>query len=164
MALFNGTYVQNFDAKGRVSVPASFRIALRAGAVSISASSEGPVSIPLVLRPSEKAQCIEAQTEVKHQALVAELEKLDPLSEEYDALATVLFADAWPIETDKEGRIIIHETLLGHAGISRSGSVAFVGMGTRFQLWHPDNVPGQKASAQATYRARMARQREAVGA
>jgi MraZ protein len=160
MALFNGTYVQNFDAKGRVSVPASFRIPLRAGAVSIPAAAEGPVSIPLVLRPSDKTQCIEALTEVKHQALVAELEKLDPLSEEYDALATVLFADAWPIETDKEGRIIVHDTLLGHAGITRSGSVAFVGMGTRFQLWHPDNVPGHKASAHATNRARMTRQRE----
>jgi MraZ protein len=160
MALFNGTYVQNFDAKGRVSVPASFRIALRAGAVGIPASNDGPVSIPLVLRPSDKAQCIEALTEVKHQALVAELEKLDPLSEEYDALAMVLFADAYPIETDKEGRIIVHDALLGHAGISRGGSVAFVGMGTRFQLWHPDNVPDHKASAQATNRARMARQRE----
>jgi MraZ protein len=160
MPLFNGTYVQNFDAKGRVSVPASFRAALRAGAVSISASTEGPVSIPLVLRPSEKAQCIEALTEEKHQDLLAELEKLDPLSEEYDALATVLFADAWPVETDKEGRVIVHDSLLTHAGISRSGTVAFVGMGTRFQLWHPDNVPGHKASAQATNRARMARQRQ----
>jgi MraZ protein len=160
MALFNGTFVQNFDSKGRVSVPASFRIPLRAGAVSIPAASEGPVSIPMILRPSDKTQCIEAWTEEKHQALVAELEKLDPLSEEYDALATVLFADAFPIETDKEGRIIVHDTLLGHAGIARTGSVAFVGMGTRFQLWHPDNVPGHKASAQATNRARMARQRE----
>lgn len=160
MALFNGTYVQNFDAKGRVSIPASFRIALREGAVSIPVASDGPVSIPLVLRPSDKAQCIEALTEVKHQALLAELEKLDPLSEEYDALATVLFADAWPVETDKEGRIIVHDTLLRHAGIARSGSVAFVGMGTRFQLWHPDNVPGHKAAAHATNRARMTRQRE----
>ena len=162
MALFNGTYVQNFDAKGRVSVPASFRVPLRAGAVNIPAGSDGPVSIPLVLRPSEKVQCIEALTEEKHQALVAELEKLDPLSDEYDALATVLFADAWPVETDKEGRIIIHDTLLIHAGLSRTGSVAFVGMGTRFQLWHPDNVPAQKAMAQATNRARMTRLREAA--
>ena len=52
MALFNGTYVQNFDAKGRVSVPASFRVALRAGAVNIAASGDGQISIPLVLRPS----------------------------------------------------------------------------------------------------------------
>src|ERR1700722_12694740 len=160
MALFNGTYMQNFDAKGRVSVPASFRVALRAGAVNVAASGEGQISIPLVLRPSDKTNSIEALTEIRHQSLVAELEKLDPLSEEYDALATVLFADAYPIETDKEGRIIVHDTLLGHAGITRSGSVAFVGMGTRFQLWHPDNVPEHKASAQATNRARMARQRE----
>jgi len=162
MALFNGTYVQNFDAKGRVSIPASFRAALRAGAVNIDASEDGPVSIPLVLRPSEKVQCIEALTQVRHQSQVAELEKLDPLSEDYDALAMVLFADAWPIETDREGRVIIHDNLLGFAGISRTGSVAFVGLGTRFQLWHPDNVPGHKAAAQATNRARMARQREAV--
>jgi MraZ protein len=160
MALFNGTYMQNFDAKGRVSVPASFRAALRAGAVNIASANEGQISIPLVLRPSDKVQCIEALTEVKHQALVAELEKLDPLGEEYDALATVLFADAYPIETDKEGRIIVHDALLGHAGISRSGCVAFVGMGTRFQLWHPDNVPGRKAEAQATNRERMIRLRE----
>jgi MraZ protein len=160
MALFNGTYVQNFDAKGRVSVPASFRVALRGGAVNPPANGEGPTSIPLVLRPSDKGQCIEALTETRHLALVAELEKLDPLSEEYDALATVLFADAYPIETDKEGRIIVHDALLSHAGISRSGSVAFVGMGTRFQLWNPDNVPGRKAEAHAANRDRMARQRE----
>jgi len=160
MPLFNGTYVQNFDAKGRVSIPASFRAALRAGAAKPIPQTEGPISIPLVLRPSEKAQCIEALTEVSHHALVAELEKLDPLSEEYDALATVLFADAYPLETDKEGRIIVSDALLGFAGIARTGNVAFVGMGTRFQLWHPDNVSGRKASAQATNSARMARQRE----
>lgn len=159
MALFNGTYVQNFDAKGRISVPAPFRVALRAGAVSIPVDSEGPVSIPLVLRPSDKSQCIDAMTETRHQALVAELEKLDPLSEEYDALATVLFADAWPLETDKEGRIIIPDNLLSHAGVTRTGNIAFVGMGTRFQLWHPDNVHGHKEAAREANRARMARQR-----
>ncbi len=162
MPLFNGTYVQNFDAKGRVSIPALFRAALRDGTVNPIPQTEGPVSIPLVLRPSEKAQCIEALTEQRHQALVAELEKLDPLSEEYDELATVLFADAYPIETDKEGRAIVPDPLLAYAGISRGGSVAFVGMGTRFQLWHPDNVPARKAEAQAAYRARMSRRPEAM--
>jgi MraZ protein len=145
-----------------VSIPASFRAALRAGAVSVSTVDDGPISIPLVLRPSDKVRCIEALTEQRHQALAAELEKLDPLSEEYDALATVLFADAYPIETDKEGRIIIHDALLGLAGITRAGSVAFVGMGTRFQLWNPDDVPGRKAAAHVTNSARVARQREAV--
>jgi MraZ protein len=161
MALFNGTFVQNFDAKGRVSIPALFRIALRLGAVNAIAQTEGPVSIPLVLRPSEKSRCIEGLTETRHHALVEELEKLDPLSDEYDALATVLFSDAYPIETDKEGRVIVPEPLLHHAGIARDGSVAFVGMGTRFQIWHPDHVADHKASAHSANRARMSRQREA---
>jgi MraZ protein len=164
VALFNGTYVQNFDAKGRVSIPASFRVALRAGAVSLNGVDEGPVSIPLVLRPSDKSQCIEALTEKKHQDLVAELDKLDPLSDDYDALATVLFADAWTLETDKEGRVIIPDGLLAHAGISRGGTVpsavAFVGMGTRFQLWNPENVAAHKAAQHAAHRARTTRPRD----
>lgn len=162
MPLFNGTYVQNFDLKGRVSIPASFRAALRAGAVTIADATEGPVSIPLVLRPSEKVQCIEAFTEMRHQSQVAELEKLDPLSEEYDALATVLFGDAYPIETDKEGRVIINERLLELAGISREAGVAFVGLGTRFQLWNPNDVSARKDEARARVRARNARQTEAA--
>ena|ERR1051326_3220884 len=162
MALFNGTFVLNFDAKGRVSIPASFRTALRLGAMNTVPQTDGPVSIPLVLRPSDRAPCIEGLTEIRHQALVDELEKLDPLSEEYDALATVLFADAYPVETDKEGRVIIPEPLLSHAGISRDGSAAFVGMGTRFRIWHPDNVSGHKMSARETNRARVSRQRETV--
>ena len=157
MALFNGTFIQNFDAKGRVSIPALFRTALRGGAVNAIPQTEGPVSIPLVLRPSEKTRCIEGLTETRHQALVDELEKLDPLSDAYDALATVLFADAWPIETDKEGRVIIPDPLLRHAGIARDGSVAFIGLGTRFQIWHPDNVADHKAAARDAVRAREAR-------
>jgi MraZ protein len=160
MALFNGTFVQNFDAKGRVSIPALFRTALRAGTVSATAQTDGPLSIPLVLRPSEKTRCIEGLTETRHQALVEELEKLDPLSDDYDALATVLFADAWPIETDKEGRVIIPDPLLRHAGIARDGSVAFIGLGTRFQIWHPDNVADCKTAARDANRARMTRQRD----
>ena len=91
--------------------------------------------------------------------MATELEKLDPLSEEYDALATVLFADAWPTETDKEGRIILQDGLLGHAGIARTGSVAFVGLGTRFQSLASETMsPRTRRTAQhSAYRARATR-------
>ena len=160
MALFNGTYVQNFDQKGRVSIPAQFRMALREGVTNPVSLGEGPASLPLVLRPSEKVNCIEGFTETRHRAQVDELEKLDPMSEDYDALATVLFADAYPIETDKEGRITLHDALLSFAGLARDGKVTFVGMGTRFQIWHPDRVAAHKAAAQAANAARMARQKQ----
>ena len=162
MAHFSGTYVQNFDQKGRVSVPAPFRVALRAGCERLSTASDGPVAIPLVLRPSEKAACIEGWTESGFNGLLAELEKLDQLSAEYDALATVLYGDAYPMETDKEGRIIVPDALLAGAGISRGENVAFLGLGSRFQLWEPEAVAAQKAAALAVNAARLALRKAAV--
>lgn len=157
MSLFNGTFVQNFDQKGRVSIPAAFRAALRHGVANPGALPDGPCSLPLVLRPSEKVDCIEGFTEIRHRQQIDELDKLDPMSEDYDALAMVLFSDAYPIETDKEGRITLHDVLLNFAGLSRDGAVAFVGMGHRFRIWHPDKVPAAKGAARETNAARMAR-------
>ena len=168
MAHFSGTHVQNFDLKGRVSVPASFRAALRENSATVrerAALSEGAagvfLAIPLVLRPSEKARCLEGWTEDRFNTLSAQLDSLDPLSAEHDAMATVIYGDAYTLETDKEGRIVIPDALLRGAGISRAGSVAFLGLGTRFQLWEPSLVPGQKAAALAAYHARVARQKDA---
>ena len=150
MAYFGGTFMQTFDQKWRVSVPAPFRAALKDGsdkARKLSALIDGAIPIPLVLRPSEKADCIEGWTEDRFAELTEVLDKLHPLSEEYDELAMVVYGDAYPTETDKEGRIIISDALLAHAGLSRAPtgkpagglkepvSVAFIGLGKRFQLW-----------------------------
>jgi MraZ protein len=160
--LFNGTFVQSFDAKGRVSVPARFRDALRAGSANPVAPAEGNATTSLVLRPSDKLQCIEVWTEANHHALIAELEKLDPLSDEYEAMAIVLFSRAYPMETDKEGRVIIPDMLLGDAGIDRADKVAFLGMGTRFELWHPSRVDERVTSAIVANKARRIKEREAA--
>jgi MraZ protein len=161
MALFSGTHYQNFDSKGRVSVPASFRNALRESS-SIAAAAPGPISIPLVLRPSNQARCIDGWTENRFSDLQAELDKLDPLSVEREALATVVFGDAHVMETDKEGRIIIDADLLSFAGIARGGQIAFLGLGTQFQIWDPDAVAEWKAAAQAINNERVASHRRAA--
>jgi MraZ protein len=160
MALFSGTHLQNFDAKGRVSVPAPFRAALRES--SSIATAHGPISIPLVLRPSDQSKCIEGWTEHRFNDLQAELEKLDPLSVEREALATVLFGDAHVMETDKEGRIIIDANLLTNAGISRDGQIAFLGLGTQFQIWNPGAMAEWKAAALAINNNRVSRRQQAA--
>lgn len=162
MAHFSGTHVQNFDSKGRVSVPALFRAALREDSETASArtaAGERAIGIPLVLRPSEKAPCIEGWTENRFSALSAQLEQFEPMSDDYDALATVIYGDAYPLETDREGRVIIPEALLDHACIARADSAAFLGLGTRFQIWEPARVPGQKSASLAALRVRQARER-----
>lgn len=164
MAHFSGTYVQNFDSKGRVSVPAPYRAALRESSATVrerATAGEGAAGVPLILRPSEKVRCVEGWTEDRFNALSTQLDRIDPLSAEYDAMATVIYGDAYTLETDKEGRIVIPDALLRSAGISRADSVAFLGLGTRFQLWEPSLVPGQKAAALAAYHARVAKQKDA---
>lgn len=132
-----GTHQSRFDAKGRMSVPAPFRAALRSFAV------EGVAS--LILRPSHTLSCIDAWPASRFEALAAGFEKIDLFNEDQDDLATTLYADAWPVEPDKEGRIVVPDSLVQHAGLIES--VAFMGLGARFQIWEPSAALHRKMTA-----------------
>ncbi|GAC1347923.1 MAG: transcriptional regulator MraZ [Acetobacteraceae bacterium] len=132
-----GTHQTRFDAKGRMSVPAAFRTMLRTG------SEDGAAS--LVLRPSHKHSCIEAWPSATFQALAGSFDGLDVFSADQDDLTTALYADAWPVEPDKEGRIVVPESLVQHAGLT--DSVVFMGLGRLFQIWEPAAASRRIASA-----------------
>jgi MraZ protein len=144
MTQFLGTHQNRLDAKGRVSVPAPFRAALRNGA-----AGEGA---PIILRPSFKHPCIEAWPAGEFQALAAPLERLDLFSEEHDDLASTLYAEAFPADIDKEGRIVVPDALIAHAGLS--DAVSFMGLGRIFQIWEPLAAERRRAEARDRARAR----------
>ncbi len=135
MSQFLGTHQNRVDAKGRVSVPAAFRTALR--------GAEGAAA--LILRPSHKHPCIEAWPEAVFSALATPLETLDLFSEAHDDMAASLYADAYPIEPDKEGRVMLPEALAAHAGLG--DLVTFMGLGRIFQIWEPGAAVAFKAAA-----------------
>ena len=83
-----------------MSVPAPFRAALKA-------RRRGATAPPLVLRPSHQHPCIEAWPAAAFEALAEPLNRLDLFSQEHDDLAATLYADAFPVEADKEGRIVL---------------------------------------------------------
>ncbi len=87
-----GTHHNRFDAKGRMSVPAAFRTAMRTGA------EDGGMA--LILRPSHQHPCIEAWPAAAFQALTARFDRLDVFSADQDDLTTALYAEAWPVEPD----------------------------------------------------------------
>lgn len=145
MNQFLGTHLNRLDSKGRVSIPAGFRPALRA--------EDGTVSV--VLRPSHKHACIEAWPEAMFQALATPLDEMDVFSEDHDDLAAALYADAFPLGVDKEGRIILPETLRAHAGIKdRDAEVVFMGLGRTFQIWEPAAAAQRRAEARERARVR----------
>jgi MraZ protein len=131
MAQFIGTHQNKLDAKGRVSIPASFRSVLK----QMSHVGESSLVAPLVLRPSHQHSCIEGWTQKGFEALSVPLEGYDQLSEEHEILAMALFGDACSMETDKEGRILLPASLAAHAGLRED--VVFIGMDKTFQIWEP---------------------------
>ena len=152
MTHFLGTHQNRLDAKGRVSVPAPFRAALKLRNGS-SAPSEGAANAThLVLRPSHQHPCIEAWPLAEFEALSAPLNRLDLFSPEHDDLAATLYSDAYPVETDKEGRIVLPDELKAHAGLA--DSVTFMGLGRIFQIWEPSAAESRRAEARDRARSR----------
>ena len=141
MSHFLGNHQNKLDAKGRVSIPASFRNALKANSKDGSAA----VGVPLVLRPSHKYACIEGWPEKEFAGLARPLQQYDDYSDEHDDFAITLYADAFELETDKEGRIVLPAELANHAGLSES--VLFMGVGKRFEIWEPEAAARRRALA-----------------
>lgn len=131
-----GTHTNRLDAKGRVSIPAPFRAALR---------PEGSSNAVVVLRPSHIHPCIEGWTLAGFEALASPLDTLDMFSDAHDDLAATIFADACQMEADKEGRIVLPDSLVGHANLA--DSVVFMGLGRTFQIWEPAAAERRRADA-----------------
>jgi MraZ protein len=127
-------------------VPAAFRTALK----SLDTSTEGGVT--MILRPSHKHPCIEAWPQAVFHRLAQSLDRYELFSPEYEDLAAAIYADAYPIESDKEGRIILNEMLVTHAGIA--DSVVFMGTGPTFQIWEPAAAKRRAADARQLVNAR----------
>ena len=127
MTLFLSTYANKVDRKGRVSVPAPFRTALLGQ--SLAQSFPG-----IVLFRSSTHACLEGFSYATMEELSARLDHYDLFSSAQDDLATTIFAEAVQLPFDPEGRIVIPEHLLKHAGID--DQAMFVGLGRKFQIWN----------------------------
>lgn len=146
MSHFLGTHQNRLDAKGRVSVPAPFRAALRA----LAAAADAPF---LILRPSHQHACIEGWPGTEFRQATSQLERLARFSDEHEDMAAALFADAFPVEADREGRIVLPDSLVLHAGLA--DGVVFMGLGHTFQIWEP--AAAERRRAEARERARSSR-------
>ncbi|MGC9269802.1 division/cell wall cluster transcriptional repressor MraZ [Acidiphilium sp.] len=141
MSQFLGTHQNRLDAKGRVSIPAPFRAELRGEAESIK----------LVFRPSHKYACIEAWPEPRFAMLAARLDGLQIFSDQHDDLAELIYGDAYKLDADKEGRVLLPEKLIAHAGLT--DSVVFKGRGDIFQIWEPCAAERRSAAVREPSRA-----------
>ncbi len=124
MDRFVSHYTLRLDAKGRVSIPAPFR------AVLARDGFDGLYCYPALDRPA---------LDCGGNALLAEIEALiarfAPYSEEREQFSAALYGPSEILNIDGEGRVILSEPLKVHAAIA--DTVAFAGLGHKFQIWEP---------------------------
>jgi MraZ protein len=78
------------------------------------------------------------------------LDSLPDYSDERDELSVALYGDVVTLNIDQDGRIVLPEALLAHAGIS--SHVAFVGLGQKFQMWEPARFEARRTNAREKVR------------
>jgi MraZ protein len=140
MDRFVSHYMLRLDAKGRVSVPASFRTVLARDGF------DGLYCYPALDQPALDAG---------GNALLAEIEALigsfAPYSDQRQQFALSLYGTSETLKIDGEGRVVLTDSLKTHAGIA--DAVTFVGLGHKFQIWAPDRFGAELAEATEKVRA-----------
>jgi MraZ protein len=124
---FVSQFTNRLDAKGRVSIPASFR------AVLARDGFDG-----LFVHPSLDAQAVDCGGHALLREIDHLLSRHAPYSEERDVLSTALFGASEILKLDSEGRVILPEPIKAYAGIT--SEVSFVGQGDKFQIWEPGRL------------------------
>jgi MraZ protein len=128
------------DAKGRVSVPGSFRQVLARDGF------EG-----LYCYPTLDRSAIDAGGKTLLDEIELLIQRFPPFSDQRDQFATALYGTSETLKIDGEGRVILTESLKAHAGIT--DAISFVGLGHKFQIWEPSRFRAHLKEATEQVRA-----------
>lgn len=132
---FRGRSVHAIDEKGRLIIPAGYRVQL--------AQSEEPPMLTnreacLGLYPSEVWNEVEQR-----------LMDLSPLDPDAERLIRFMMSGATPCTLDKQGRILVPPTLREYAGLEREVMIA--GVGPMLELWDKARFDEDLRQIQANY-------------
>jgi MraZ protein len=144
MDRFVSTYTNKIDAKGRVSIPASFRAVLERDGFASGATTG------IYCYPSLDAPALDAGGERLAATIDGLLRGLPDYSDERDELSVALYGDVQVLAIDGDGRIVLPESLRLHCGIAQI--VTFVGLGQKFQIWEPARFDARRAAAREKVR------------
>ena len=131
---FVSTFTNRLDAKGRVSIPAPFRSVLAVDGF------DGIYCCPTLDR-----QAIDAGGNRFRDIIRSSLANFEPFSEDHEYLSTTLIGESEILKHDREGRVVLTDTIREHAGIGER--VTFVGQGYKFQIWEPGRFEARRAES-----------------
>lgn len=124
MPQFISTYTNKVDAKGRVSLPASFR-----------ANLPDHANQSIIVFQALNHDTIEGCDLSYMDRMNESLEDFAPFSDEHDAFSLALMSGTFELSFDGQGRIILPKDLMEFANITNLAT--FAGKGQTFQIWNP---------------------------
>ncbi|MBU0646889.1 division/cell wall cluster transcriptional repressor MraZ [Patescibacteria group bacterium] len=128
--MFIGEYNHNLDDKGRLAVPAKFRILLKGGAVVTKGLDN----------------CLFLYTKKEWLVLAKKLAKLPINQANTRAFARLMLAGAFDVDFDSQGRIMLPEYLRKFADVKKK--VIIAGLYDRLEIWDEDNWNKYKAGTE----------------
>ncbi|PHR92115.1 MAG: division/cell wall cluster transcriptional repressor MraZ [Robiginitomaculum sp.] len=138
--MFLSRNTNTLDAKGRVSVPADFRVEVGAGRESGAGIFDG-----IIVWPSFDGPYLEGGGIALLRDYQALLENMDPYDDARIAFERAIFAESRRLSFDANGRVSLPKELAEYAELN--GQVTFIGLGRRFEIWNPAKYESQSASA-----------------
>ena len=118
--MFLGQFQHNLDDKGRLMIPARYRELLAAGA--------------FITQGFDK--CLMVMTDVYFKQVYDRIIGMNPTDPTARLLRRLILSNAYPVEVDKVGRVLVPQNLRQFLGIE-SGELAVAGQGEYFEVWTP---------------------------
>jgi MraZ protein len=128
--MFLGQFQHNLDDKGRLMIPARFRELLAAGAFITQGFD----------------RCLMVMTDVYFKQVydrISAMNLADPMAR---LLRRLILSNAYPVEIDKVGRILLPQNL--RESILLDGEAILAGQGDYFEVWNPAEWSAQMAQLQ----------------
>jgi len=119
--MFYGEFIHTIDGKGRLIIPAKFRETLR----------ENTIDKLFVTRGLE--HCLFVFTPHEWNIIVAKLKEQPFTKVKARDFMRLFLAGACEVECDRQGRIMLPQSLLRWAGIRKD--VMVIGVLNRFEIW-----------------------------
>jgi MraZ protein len=131
--MFLGQFQHNLDDKGRLMIPARYRDLLEGGA--------------FITQGFDK--CLMVMTESYFQQVYDRIEAMNLTDPTARLLRRLILSNAYPVEVDKVGRIVVPQNLRAFLGIE-NGELIVAGQGEYFEVWTPALWSEQMAQLQDT--------------
>jgi MraZ protein len=130
--MFLGQFQHSLDDKGRLMIPARFRDLLAGGA--------------FITQGFDK--CLMVMTETYFKQVYDRVEAMNLADANARSLRRLLLSNAYPVEVDKVGRILVPQNL--RAFLQIEGEAIVAGQGEYFEVWKPAEWNEQMTQLQDT--------------